>query len=147
VPQFVDIEDKIIGPLTLKQFLVYVVGVLLLIPVFLRSDLSLFLTIAIPVLGVSALFAHFRWHGKTLFAVMTNIIQFYFRGSLFVWRRTANQKGIKLGKEIQRDWQEEEWLNESRKSGLEAWRAQVETEGNVVGEDVDDPLEQEEKRG
>jgi hypothetical protein len=139
VPQFVDVEDKIIGPLTLRQFIIYLVGSLLLIPVFLRSDLSLFLTIAIPVMGVAALFAHFRLHGKSLLVVLTHFLSFYFTGTRYVWRRTSARNFIKLDRELTTREEPEEERREL--SPLRAKAKQIETEGNIVGKDEADPLE------
>lgn len=89
VPQFVDIEDKIVGPFTLKQFLIYLGGVFVLIPTYLVFDMSLFITLALPVMGTCAMFAHLRVQGKSLAAAISNAIAFMVRGQYFVWRRVA----------------------------------------------------------
>ena len=140
VPQFVDIEDKIIGPFTLKQFLIYLVAVLLLIPVFITTDLSLFITIALPVIGIAVAFAHVRIHSKSLFMVIANAARFTTRGQLFVWQRTAQPKPLRIQGEEYGNFSPEEALTASGGASL-ASRAQVlETEGKIVQEDAEDPL-------
>src|SRR5690349_14717186 len=96
VPQFVDIEDKIIGPFTLKQFLMYVVAVMLLIPIYLASDLSLFITIALPVLGIAAAFAHVRIGSKSLFETIVNFTNHTLNGQFYIWRRTPHAKQLSI---------------------------------------------------
>lgn len=91
VPQFVDIEDKIVGPLTLRQFVMYLVAVLLLIPVFLFSDLGLFITIALPTLATAAAFAHVKIQGQTLATLLGNAVFFYTGSQLYTWQRTAKR--------------------------------------------------------
>ncbi len=137
VPQFVDIEDKIIGPLTLKQFLIYVASVMLLVPVYLVSDLSLFITIAVPVLAIAALFAHFRLHGRSLFTIIGHASNFMARGQVFIWQRDS--KGDRLpihGEDF------EEYIEPETLEGLtlrDRARA-LETVGNIVNADADDPI-------
>ncbi len=137
VPQFVDIEDKIIGPLTLKQFLIYVASVMLLVPVYLASDMSFFITIAIPILGTAALFAHFKFHGHSLFTIINNAGVFMFRGQVFVWRRDAHSsslpiQGPELAEYMAQQLPEATTLRDRARS--------LDTDGNVVDADADDPI-------
>jgi hypothetical protein len=145
VPQFVDIEDKIIGPFTLKQFLIYLGAVFLLIPIYLFSDLSLFITIALPVLAVAGAFAHLKINGKPLAGVLTNGIFYLTKGQVYVWRRVPHAKPLVL-----RDSHWEELVSQTRSGGedmpsLTRMSQVLETEGNVVkSEDVEDTLAVEE---
>jgi hypothetical protein len=97
VPQFVDIQDKIIGPLTLRQFLYYVVAVMFLTPVYMFSDLGLLITIAIPVLGVAALFAHGKFYGQSFGAILMSGLSYLMGDKMFLWRRTSSSKFMKIG--------------------------------------------------
>lgn len=141
VPQFVDIEDKIVGPLTLKQFLIYFCTVLLLIPVYLFSDLSLFFTIALPVMGVAAAFAHFKPGGKSLFVFIGNALKFMSETKIWVWRRSSNLKPLPaVGIEFE---QTSSWERPAIQPSLMQKAQDIETHGNVSKEDVPDPLDQE----
>lgn len=140
VPQFVDIEDQIIGPLTLRQFLIYVVAVLVLLPVYLFSDISLFLTIAIPIGGVAAAFAHWKINGRSLAATIGSAVQFALNGQLYVWQRTSTIHSLTLQ---DRNWEEliaaREYARQER-SSLAAIARGLETEGSVSKVDEADPL-------
>lgn len=141
VPQFVDIEDKIIGPLTLKQFLMYFSAAMTLVPVYLFSDLALFIAVALPILGITAAFAHLRINGKSLFETLINTLFFYTSSQLFIWKRTSKVSTIAIHDP---HWEE---LIDARQSATDnfhslAQRAQaLETEGNVVqSEEVVDEI-------
>lgn len=141
VPQFVDVEDQIIGPLTLKQFLIYVVAALLLVPVYLYSDLSLFLTIALPVVGIAVAFAHWKINGRTLAATTGSGLAFYSSSQLYLWRRTDKLFVLTLR---DRTWDElilgRENAREER-STLAAIARELETEGHISKVDESDPLQ------
>ena len=140
VPQFIDIEDKIIGPLTLKQFLLFFSAVLALIPVYLFSDLSLFVTLALPVLAVAAAFAFLKPGGKSLFQLIINMVNFLLGGQMWVWRRTAAKpKAMEVtGPEIQTRPEAPFW--ETPPPSLQRKMQAIETEGNVSETDLEDPF-------
>ncbi len=141
VPQFTDIEDKIVGPFTLRQFLTYVVAVMLLVPVYIYSDLSLFITIAIPVLGVAAVFAHLKIYGKTFTQVLFASIAYASKGQLYIWRRQKNQpfKIVDPEWDIAAGNRTNSALTRPA-SSLDAIAQSLETTGNISKEDIPDPL-------
>lgn len=141
VPQFVDIEDKVIGPFTVKQFLMYIVAAMLLVPVYLTSDISLFVTIAIPVIGIAAAFAHVRIHGKSLFSMIGYSIQFISRGQLFLWRRTSKPKLLAVKGSEYEIWQEDLKPLVSETTSLAQQSRILTAGGSIVGEDLEDPFE------
>lgn len=135
VPQFIDVEDKVIGPFTIKQFLIYLMAVLFLIPVFLLSDLALFITIAIPVIVAAAAVAHLKINGKSVFATAANLLGYMSRGQMYVWRREKSNKNMS----IQGGMMDSNVA--STPTGSLSQEAQnLDTGGSVVGEDLDDPL-------
>ena len=140
VPQFVDIEDQIIGPLTLRQFLIYLAAVLLLVPVYLFSDLSLFLLIAIPIGGVAAAFAHWKINGRSLASTINSAVQFYLAGQLYSWQRTSKLRTLAIEDQ---QWEElilgRQLAQEERSSLADVARG-LETEGNISKNDEADPL-------
>jgi len=147
VPQFVDIEDKIVGPFTLKQFFIYLGAVLLMIPMYVFSDLSLFITLAIPILGIAVMFAHMRVHGKSLFAVIANALNFTLRGQLYLWQRVSTPKFMRIQGEEYGDFLGADDVFQAAPDGMTSLSArarQLETEGHVTKEDEADPLAPEE---
>lgn len=140
VPQFVDIEDKVIGPFTIRQFMYYFAGVLVLIPIFLLSDLSLFITLAIPIIGLAALFAHFKLNGMTLVQVIMNAVGFYTRPQMWMWRRVSGAKPLRVsGEDIVMEMVQV-GADAELSPSLQDRASRLEAEGKIVNEDEQDPL-------
>ncbi|HLC49062.1 MAG TPA: PrgI family protein [Candidatus Andersenbacteria bacterium] len=141
VPQFIDIEDKIVGPFTLKQFLIYVAACMTLVPVYIYSDLSLFITIALPILGIAAAFAHVKVYGKSLSQVVFSGIYYLSKGQLYIWRRQKNQPFKIIDPEWNADLSERVNTSLTRPaSSLNVIAQSLETTGNISKEDIPDPL-------
>ncbi len=87
VPQFIDIKDKIIGPLTLRQFLFFLAGGIILFILWFVVRLSAFIIIAIPVTVVCLCLAFYRPQGQSLAKVMTNIFVFFIKPKLYTWKK------------------------------------------------------------
>jgi hypothetical protein len=136
VPQFITIEDKSIGPFTLKQFLIYVGAVMVLVPVFLSTSIPLFITIAVPALATAAGFAHFKLHGRSLFTVIGSAIGFATRGQLFLWRREDGGKLLLIQGEEYQQYHATEVVQ-----SLSDRARSLEAVGNVVNEDVVDEID------
>lgn len=138
VPQFVDIKDKIIGPLTLKQFMYYVVAGLALVPVYMLVDLSLFITLAIPVLAMAVLFAHVRLAGQAFGAVLMSAFGYYAGERLYLWRRVDKVSIMKVeGEEYGGGLPDDDRL---QVSSLRAIEQTLITQGNVIAQDAQDPM-------
>lgn len=96
VPQFIETEDKIVGPLTLKQFLY--VGAAGGASFVLFFILSLWLWIIVTVLlasGAIAL-AFGNYDGRPLPQVLLAAVNFYWQPKLYVWKREEKTGGGEL---------------------------------------------------
>ncbi len=95
VPQFLDVESKIMGPITVRQFVILMVAGLLGGIVYKLFDFTLFLSVAIP-LGILALaFAFLKIHGQGLHLVMLNVVQTLRRPSQRVWNKWRTDSELK----------------------------------------------------
>lgn len=87
VPQFIEIEDKIIGPFTLKQF-VYLAGGIFMAFIFYRY---LPLTIAlIPIAGVIGLalaLAFYKINNKPFIDFLESAFLYYTKENLYIWKK------------------------------------------------------------
>ena len=91
VPQFLDIEDKIFGPFTFKEF-VYLAGGAGLCFVLYKL-LGLFLG-AIPILAVAALavaLARYRPNNKPFINMIEAGCVYFIQDKLYVWKRRQNK--------------------------------------------------------
>lgn len=89
VPQFIDVEDKIVGPLTWKQLLwmIGMAGALLI--VFSLFDTTLSIIIAIPVVLIFCLMAFYQPSGLPMTTFLGSATMFVFRPKVAVWERPA----------------------------------------------------------
>src|SRR3989339_833455 len=76
VPQFLDVEPKIIGPVTLRQFIIMIVTILLDFLVY-RIFLNIFVVIGlgIPILGIGIIAAFAKVNGQPFHYIMLSMIQ------------------------------------------------------------------------
>jgi len=87
VPQFIDVEDKIFGPVTVRQFLILLSAGLIIFIFYKFADLALFGLLTAIVGGLALIFAFVRVNGQTFHYFLLNIIQTLRRPSLRIWRK------------------------------------------------------------
>lgn len=91
VPQFIDIEDKIVGPLTAKQLgWMGAAGVILLV-CWSILDLAAFAIAAIIVSVVFGALAFYKPNGQPLVYFIFSAISFAFRPKIYVWKRVGDK--------------------------------------------------------
>jgi len=94
VPQFIDIEDKIVGPLTGKQTLYLMIGGGFLMLIFSFFDFMFFMIIFVIVAPITLAFAFWKPKGMTVARWIANIINYHTTDHLYTWRREP--EGIKI---------------------------------------------------
>ncbi len=85
VPQFIDVESKIIGPITTRQFLILLAAAVIVALSFKLFDLSLFITITVFVLGIAVIFSFVKVNGRPFHFFVVNLTQTLRRPSIRVW--------------------------------------------------------------
>jgi hypothetical protein len=143
VPQYIDVKDKILGPLTLKQFMYYLLAILVLIPVYILADLALFVTIALPVAGATVLFVHGRFAGQSTPELLMHGFSFYTGTRLYIWQRAEKAGKLTIiGDEYDIDVKNGEIATFT---SLEVIEQTLATQGNVVAQDTTDLIAGEEE--
>ena len=93
VPQFVDVEDKIIGPLTLKQFLVLLVGAAI---IFVLNrfivNLFFFILVSLPFAGLALIIAFGKFNGRTVPELMFSGFSFVSEPRSFIFHKSTAEK-------------------------------------------------------
>jgi len=92
VPQFIDVEDKIIGPVTVRQFVILLVAGLLLFLEFKFSDIALFVVLAIPTAILFGTFAFAKINGAPFHYFVLNFVKTFRNPDLRLWRQLAEAK-------------------------------------------------------
>jgi len=91
IPQFISIEDKIFGPLTLKQFL-YVAGasgISFIIWSILPGLIAVF--IIIPIAGFLLALAFYKYNDRPLIYTVENGFNFLTKSKLYIWKKEPNK--------------------------------------------------------
>ena len=87
VPQFIDVEDKIIGPVTTRQFVIMLSGSIGAVICYRLFSFGLFLISTVLILGFCAVFAFIRVNGRPFHLFVLNIIQTLKRSKVRVWNQ------------------------------------------------------------
>ncbi len=94
VPQFIDVEDKIFGPVTTRQFIILLVTGLLLFIIFKLTDITLFIFLAIIIGGFGLILAFVKINGQPFHYFILNIIQTVRRPSLRLWNKIFSKQEL-----------------------------------------------------
>lgn len=92
VPQYVDIEDKIVGPLTWKQLGWYFGSGVILVILWKILDKAAFYTAAVPIIIITSLFAFYKPQGLTLIQFVGFAILYAFKPRRYLWQRDPEVK-------------------------------------------------------
>ena len=95
VPQFIDVEDKIFGPFTFKQF-IYIIGGIGLSYLLYRFIPSLILS-AIPiviVLALSAALAFYRVNNRPFINVLESAFRYSLGSRLYLWKKDEKKQAV-----------------------------------------------------
>ena len=85
VPQFIDVESKIIGPITTRQFLI-IIGAGVIVAISYRLfDFTLFLTVTVGVVLIASIFSFLKINGRPFHFFILNLIQTIKRPGTRVW--------------------------------------------------------------
>jgi hypothetical protein len=96
VPQFIEVEDKIFGPLTLKQFIYMTggAGLSFMVYLFLDSILLAFIPVVI-IMSISSTLAFFKINNKPFVNVAESAFHYYFGNKLYIWKKQQITKPAK----------------------------------------------------
>ena len=100
VPQFIDIEDKIIGPITVRQFIILLVGGGIIFVVYKLSDFSLFVVEGILIFALTGTFAFLKINGRPIQYFLMNFFQTLRKPKLRIWNKQLSIGDIKATLEL-----------------------------------------------
>ncbi|PIS42234.1 MAG: hypothetical protein COT24_04630 [Candidatus Kerfeldbacteria bacterium CG08_land_8_20_14_0_20_40_16] len=91
VPQFIDVEDKIIGPLSVRQFVIFLVGFGIIFILFKILSFISFLLAGLIVFGLTGIVAFAKVNGQLFHFFLINIIYTIKKPRLKVWKKEIIQ--------------------------------------------------------
>jgi hypothetical protein len=90
VPQFIEKETPIVGPLTFKQFIFVAAGGAICFFLYFnlgKINFSLFLLISVFVMAISLALAFLQIGGRPLPTVLVNFLKFATTPKTYLWRK------------------------------------------------------------
>ncbi len=102
MPQFIEVEDKIFGPITTRQFIILLVAALILFITFKLADTALFIFLAALIGGLALIIAFVKINGQPFHYFLLNLVQTVRRPSRRIWYKDFTKaeltESIKSGK-------------------------------------------------
>lgn len=90
VPQFIEIEDKIFGPLTWRQFLYLGGGVGMAVVLFFTTNIFIFTFFGLPLALLAGALAFYPVNGRSFDYFLESIFNFVTKQRLYLWRKKAD---------------------------------------------------------
>lgn len=94
VPQFIDVEDKILGPVTTRQFAIIMVDALVCFIIYKILALAYALMIDVVLTGAALVLAFARINGQPFHYFLLNVMQTRFRPMVRVWNKELSDAEI-----------------------------------------------------
>jgi hypothetical protein len=92
VPQFIEVEDKIFGPLTIKQFVYLAGGGGLCLILFTLLPFWLFVPLALPVAVFAAMLAFYTVNGRPFIFAIEHAFGYFFGSKLYLWQPRRSER-------------------------------------------------------
>jgi hypothetical protein len=95
VPQFIDVEDKIVGPFTAKQLGYLAGGGVILFILWTVLDTSGFIVASMPIALLAGALAFYKPNGRTFSYLLGSMFSFFLHPKMYVWRKNEERTIIK----------------------------------------------------
>jgi len=87
VPQFIEHEPKIVGPLTFKQFMFIGVAGAICFILYFKATFIIFIIGSFIVMGIALAFAFLKIDGIPLATLLINFLKFNISPKMYLWKR------------------------------------------------------------
>ncbi len=85
VPQFIEVEDKIIGPLTLKQFLYLAFAGAILFVLWFLFNFYIWIIVALPIAALAAAFAFLKINDRPFVYFFLAFMKYFTKPKLYIF--------------------------------------------------------------
>ena len=87
VPQFIEVEDKIFGPLTIKQFIYLAGGVGLCVLIYFTLPLFIGIFLMVPIVIISLALSFYKINNKAFIYVLEAAVMYSIHNKLYIWKK------------------------------------------------------------
>lgn len=144
IPQFVDIEDKIIGPISLRQFAFLVIGAVAIGFLWaFKPNVVFFAIMTVPVVLISIAFAFVKINGRDFMDFTGSMIGYFLKNNMYLWKREISNEPpvikttVQKSKVHKRNTEQKEY-NQSRVEEM-AWVLDTYGDKTILGDETKTP--------
>ncbi|MDB5238238.1 MAG: seg [Candidatus Kaiserbacteria bacterium] len=94
VPQFIEVEDKIIGPFTFKQFVFMAGGLGMTYVLWRLLPFFLAIPLIVGVIALAAALAFFQVNGRPFILALENGFYYFLHPKLYLWNNVTKKKAV-----------------------------------------------------
>lgn len=87
VPQFIDVEDKLFGPFTFRQFVYLVGGAGIAFVLYKILPLWISIFLIIPIIGLSVLLVFYKINEKPFIFYLQAGVSYFISSKLYIWKQ------------------------------------------------------------
>ncbi len=87
IPQFIDVEDKIVGPFTLKQFIYLAGGASVGVVATLFLGVFFGLLVSSPIIVLSLALAFYKINNRPFVNTLESAFKYFIKDKLYIWKK------------------------------------------------------------
>lgn len=91
VPQFIEVESKIFGPLTLKQFIYLAGGAGIIFLLYISLPFFVMILFAAPVGVFAAALAFYKINNQSFIKTAENAFKYFTSSKIYVWKKEKTE--------------------------------------------------------
>jgi len=96
VPQFIDAEDKILGPLSVRQFIILIIAVLMCFLSWKLADIAMAALLIALWGGLGLVFAFVKINGQLFHVFLLNFVQTFRKPRLRIWHKDYTNEELQF---------------------------------------------------
>jgi len=137
VPQFIEVEDKIFGPLTFKQFVYVAGGIGISVVLFILLPKFIAIIISAPILIFAAALAFYKVNDKPFINVVEAFVKYTLTSKLYIWKK--EEKVPEAKKTLEKKEIEQVYVPKLSDSKLKelTWSLDIKENQNPVTKDLE----------
>jgi len=124
VPQFIDVQDKIIGPFSFTQFIYVAGGGGFFVVLFINLPFFFAVLLGAPVLALGVALAFYKVNNRPLIQVIEAALKYFTRRRLYLWKHTTKPPSAEGIREQERIAQIVPKISENKLKDL-AWSLDI----------------------